>query len=324
MSLVAAATLTHPFRLLALRWELVDHPNVRSSHRGTIARGGGVPLIAAAIASLLIVGSPVGGNPGAAVLLGGFVLAAVGLGDDRFSVSPLVRLAMHVAAASAVVWVTGGLERLPLPPPLDLRLGAWGVGLAVLWIVAVINFYNFLDGIDGLAGIQAVVTGAGIALAGWEPLAAALGAALAGAAAGFLVHNWSPARIFLGDVGSGVLGFSFAAAPLLAPPGARPNAVLFVAVSLFLFLADAAWTVSVRVARGDLWYQAHREHLYQRLVISGWSHARVATLIGAASLVLTATALAAWRTADPGLAWGSLVLATVCFGGELALTWRRR
>ena len=167
LALVMAAALTPPFRVLALRWELVDRPNVRSSHRGIVARGGGVPLLVATVLGLTLVGRPACGTIQLVVLLGGLFLAVVGLGDDRLGLPPLLRLAFHLAVAAAVVGATGGLERLPLPPPFDLPLGAWGMGLAVVWIVAVVNFYNFLDGIDGLAGIQAVVTSTGIALAAW-------------------------------------------------------------------------------------------------------------------------------------------------------------
>ena len=130
-----------------------------------------------------------------------------------------------------------------------------------------VNFFNFLDGIDGLAAVQAVVTAAGIALAGWDPFAALLAAALAGATAGFLPYNWSRASIFLGDVGSYFLGYTLATLPLAAPPASRPQAVLFVALSLWLFLADAAWTLVRRARSGAPWYAAHREHLYQQLAL---------------------------------------------------------
>ena len=104
---------------------------------------------------------------------------------------------------------------------------------------------------------RAVVTGGGIALVAWDTFAAALGACLAGASLGFLFHNWAPARVFLGDVGSGVLGFCFASLPLLAPATLRPAAVRFVALSLFFFLADATFTLLARARRGERLHQAH-------------------------------------------------------------------
>jgi Fuc2NAc and GlcNAc transferase len=306
-ALVTTAVTTAVFVRLAPRCGLVDVPNARSSHSRPVPRGGGLPLLAGAALGLLAAGTmgelrPDGSAIAAGTGLG--VVALVGLLDDRRGLSPVVRLAAQAAAAAGVVVVAGGLGRLPLPPPLDAPLGDWGIPLALLWIVAVVNFYNFMDGVDGIAGLQGAVTGMGLALAGWSPFTAGLGAALAGACLGFLFHNWSPARVFLGDVGSGTLGFAFATAPFLAPEPIRPTAVLFVAASLWLFLADASATLASRAWRGARWHVAHREHAYQRLVIAGWSHARVAALVGTGSALLTALALAAWNRRLP---WGAVI-----------------
>ena len=326
VAFLLAALGTPLFRKAAIARGLVDLPNARSSHRAAVARGGGIPLLlAAAIGFVIAAPSRPGGRATmATVAMGLLVVASVGLWDDRRGLSPWRRLVFHGAAAVAVVWVTGGLARLPLPSPADIPIGPAGNALAVLWIVAVINFYNFLDGIDGLAGLQGVVTGTGIALAAWDPAAAALGSVLAGACLGFLIHNWSPARIFLGDVGSGALGFAFAAAPFLAAPDSRAPAVLFVALSLWLFLADASWTLVRRASRGDRWHQAHREHVYQQLVISGWSHSRVTRLVGSGSLCLTLVALQTWRGARPSWLWLSLALASSLFGAEMLLARKAR
>jgi UDP-N-acetylmuramyl pentapeptide phosphotransferase/UDP-N-acetylglucosamine-1-phosphate transferase len=315
---VVSALATGAVRVLAPRLGLVDRANDRSSHVGEIARGGGLGVLVGMVAGSLPFAPPM---PVAAwaLIVGAALVAVVGLCDDWHRLSPLTRLAAHVAAALIVVVGTGGLAWLPLPRPLDLPLGAAGTALGVLWIVAVVNFYNFLDGIDGLAAVQAVVTGSGVALAGWDPLAALFGACVGGASAGFLVHNWSPARIFLGDVGSGLLGFCFAALPFLAHPRDRSAAVSFVGLSLFLFLADATWTLLLRARRGERLHQAHRQHLYQRLVIAGWSHAQVTALLGFGSLVLTAAALAAWRRREPVWTWAAAGLAVAGFAGELLL-----
>jgi len=317
-SLAVAALATLGIRALAPRLGFVDRANARSSHVGEVARGGGLAVILGASAGLGLAGVAC---PGACptLLVGALVLAAAGLCDDRWGVSPLARLAVHVVVALAVAWAAGGLARLPLPPPLDLPAGPLGGALAALWIVAVVNFYNFLDGIDGLAGLQALITGGGVALASWDPFAAALGACLTGASLGFLIHNWSPARIFLGDVGSGVVGFALATAPLLAPAAERPRAVLFVGLSLFLFLADASFTLLVRLRRGERPHEAHRQHVYQRLVIGGWSHARVSSLLGLGGLGLTALALLAWWRPAPVWAWLATSVAVAAFLGELRL-----
>jgi Fuc2NAc and GlcNAc transferase len=323
LAALVSALATAIVRGLAPRWGVVDRANERSSHRGVVARGGGAGLIVGAAAGLAVAGaSAVGRSTTAVLVAGGIALAIVGLADDRRGLSPFVRLVSHLVAAMAVVGVAGGVDRLPLPSPADVPMGPLGPALAVVWIVAVVNFYNFLDGIDGLAGLQAAVTGTGIALAAWEPFAAALGASLAGAATGFLLHNWSPARIFLGDVGSGFLGFLFAASPFLAPPESRPAAVGFVAASLFFFLADATWTLLARVARGARFYEAHREHVYQRLVIGGYSHARVASMLGLGALLVTLVALAAWTWGSAIWGWAALALGTSGFGAELVLARR--
>jgi Fuc2NAc and GlcNAc transferase len=322
VALVTSALATSLFRRLAASWGLLDQPNPRSSHATPIPRGGGAPLLIGATVGLAAAGGTPSGPAGLAVALGTVLVGLVGFVDDRRGLSPLVRLAVHFGAAGGVVATAGGLVRLPLPRPLDVELGNLGPLFALLWMVAVVNFYNFLDGIDGLAGLQGVITGAGIALCSWEPFAAALGAALSGACLGFLRHNWSPARVFLGDVGSGALGFAFASTPFLAPTPRRSAAVLFVALSLWLFLADAGWTLALRAARGARLYRAHREHHYQRLVIGGWSHPRVTAALGAGSLLLTSVALLAFRGDRNPLAWLGLGLALSLFGAEAALVRR--
>jgi Fuc2NAc and GlcNAc transferase len=321
ISAFIAALLVTPFiRANARRWGLLDRPTVRSSHREVTPRGGGAAMVIGAGLSLALSPALWVHTPAALALLGGILaLAAVGLCDDRWGLSPLIRLGIHLAVAAGFVAGAGSLDRAPLPAPLDLPLGPLGPVVSVLWIVAVINFYNFMDGIDGLAGVQAVVTGTGIAVAGFDPFSSFFGAALAGGAAGFLIYNWSPATIFLGDVGSGVLGYAFAALPFLAGRESRAALVTFVALSLWFFLADATWTLLRRVARGERVYKAHREHVYQRLVISGWTHAGVTTALGAAALGLTALALTALRLDETGIWWAVFLLATALFGLEMRL-----
>jgi Fuc2NAc and GlcNAc transferase len=325
VAFVIALALTPAFRAAARRWGLLDRPNARSSHRHVVPRGGGAAIVVAVLIALRLAGLGTGeARDGALPLvLGAVALAAIGLWDDRHGLPAFGRLAAQLLVGSAVVASLGGLERLPLPAPLDAPLGAVAGGaVAVVWIVTVVNFFNFLDGIDGLAAVQAVVTAAGVALVGWDPLAVLLAAALAGATAGFLPYNWSRASVFLGDVGSYFLGYTLATLPLAAPPASRPQAVLFVALSLWLFLADAVWTLGRRVSRGSRWYEAHREHLYQRLAVR-WGHGRVAAAIGLGSAALTAGASWAWRRGDAASAWAVLALAALAFATELAVvrTW---
>jgi Fuc2NAc and GlcNAc transferase len=317
VAFAVALAATPAVRFAAVRSGMVDVPGPRSTHARATPRGGGLAVLAAVgVALVLLAPASWRDRPEVvALVLSGGALALMGLADDRFSLPAASRLAFQVAMAAALVAVAGGVERVPLPAPLDVPLGPLGAAVAVVWVVAVVNFYNFLDGIDGLATLQGAATGLGIALAGWDPLASLFGAALAGGCAAFLLYNWSPARIFLGDVGSVVLGFAFAALPLLAPPAQRPRAVFFVAVSLGLFLADATFTLLRRFARGARWDEGHREHLYQRLVDTGSTHRAVALALGGGAVVLTGAALLGWR-AGGALEAGAALLALGLFAAE--------
>jgi UDP-N-acetylmuramyl pentapeptide phosphotransferase/UDP-N-acetylglucosamine-1-phosphate transferase len=309
---------TPAVRFAAVRSGLFDVPGPRSSHVRATPRGGGLAIVAALSAALVLLApARILGRPEiAAWLLMGAAVVVVGLVDDRFSLPALWRLGCQVIVATAFVGVAGGLERLPLPAPLDAPLGPLAGAMALLWIGATVNFYNFLDGIDGLAALQGAITGLGLALVAWDPFASAAAAALAGGCAAFLLFNWSPARIFMGDVGSLALGYAFATLPLLVPAPQRPRAVFCVAVSLGLFLADASFTLARRLRRGARWHEAHREHLYQRLVATGCSHRVVAAAIGAGSALLTAAAVLAWRAGAAAEAAAGL-----CALGLFAAEW---
>ena len=303
---------------VAARLSLLDHPTERSSHARVTPRGGGLAIVAGAAGGVLVAGTTL--STAAAALLGGAgALALVGLADDRYHLSVGLRLVLQLAAAVAIATLTGGIPRLPLPGPLDVELGMLAIPAAVLWIVALVNFFNFMDGIDGLAGGQAVLTAAGVAAAAWDPSAVAIGAAAAGGAAGFLAFNWAPARIFMGDTGSLALGYTFASLPLLASPDSRPEAVFWMVMSLWLFLADASSTLVARVVRGEKWHAPHRDHAYQRLIRAGRSHASVAGSILAGSALLTAAATWCWPVLDGRAGWGLLAAAVSLFAAETAI-----
>jgi UDP-N-acetylmuramyl pentapeptide phosphotransferase/UDP-N-acetylglucosamine-1-phosphate transferase len=316
LALVLSLALTPLFRGMARRWGLMDRPNARSSHQRVVPRAGGT-AVALSVLLAFALARPAWAADGAAVpvLLGGVALALIGLADDRAGLSAFTRLIAQLGVAGFVVMSVGGFERVPLPAMLKHQLGPLAAAATIVWIMAVVNFYNFIDGIDGIASLQALITAAGILLAGFDPAAALLAAAVVGAAAGFLRFNWSPASVFLGDVGSYFLGYMLAALPLLAPKELRSQAALFVAVSLWLFLADATFTLASRALRGERIYEAHREHLYQKLA-QRWGHAPVAAAIGAGSVILTAAALGWWRRQTPAAAAVALALGVALFGIE--------
>jgi UDP-N-acetylmuramyl pentapeptide phosphotransferase/UDP-N-acetylglucosamine-1-phosphate transferase len=155
-----------------------------------------------------------------------------------------------------------------------------GIPLTFLWVVGLTNAYNFMDGIDGLAGGQAVVAGTtwlGLGLITGLPLVSLLGLFVAGSSLGFLVHNWSPARIFMGDVGSAFLGFTLAVIAVLGSLESPELAYAGVLV-VWPFIFDTSFTILRRLRRKENIFEAHRSHLYQRLVIAGYSHRSVALL----------------------------------------------
>lgn len=306
------------------RLGLVDVPNARSSHVIVRPRGGGLGVVAGAFAALLLVGLTQSVDAALlSVVLGATLVAAAGLWDDVAPLAPGARLVVQTTAAGIVVLVSGGLESLPLPPPLDVPLAPLlGVPLAIVWMVGVTNFFNFMDGADGLAGGQAVLTLGSVAFVLWPSTPAVVALAVVAATLAFLTRNWSPARIFLGDVGSGWLGFLMGGLPFTLLPGSREALVLLVAVSLTLFLTDPALTLFVRWSRGVRLTESHREHAYQRLFAPGESHGRVVRLVLAVSAILSLFAVLAWY--QPRAAWPVLACAALATLGEWRVAGRRR
>jgi len=308
----------------AKRLGLLDVPNERSSHTYATPRGGGIGIVAGVAAGVIFLtasGIPLGRDLG--VLLAGIaVMAVLGAIDDRRSVRARYRFAVQVAVAVAVVVVIGGVDRLPLPSPLDLPLGWFGLPLAVVWLVTVTNFYNFMDGIDGLAGGQGFASCAGVIIGIWSLGAEELAVVLAAACLGFLLLNSAPARIFLGDSGSYSLGFAIAGLPLLAPEFGRPMAMFPVAVGLSFFLLDPLETL-VRLVRGGRRLGiAHREHSYQALASSRGRHRRVAFGLVLAGLVLSLGGGLSYHL--EWLAWPVLIVALAAFVAERLLARRAR
>ncbi len=244
---------------------------------------------------------------------GGVLVGTIGLLDDIRGIRPLWRGLIHLAAAIwTIVWV-GGLYRIDIGPG-SMELGVVGNIVAILGVTWSINAYNFMDGIDGLAGTEAVTAGvAGAVLLGGQHLSVGLPViVLAGSAAGFLVWNWAPARIFMGDVGSGFLGFMFAA---LAIASERQAGLSILAWSILgmVFLVDSTATLFRRALRGERVWEAHRSHAYQRLARAKGSHAWVVvTVIG----LNAGFAVLIWPPRNTGLSLleGWLVAAMVTGG----------
>ena len=287
---------------------LLDVPNVRSSHTVPTPRGGGAAL-AVALLGGLVFGAALGLIPWRMAVAfggGGIAVAAVGWRDDVAGVRPVIRAAVHCFAALwALIWL-GGISSIAVGP-FRIQLGIAGQLLVVLGIAWCVNLYNFMDGIDGIAAGEAVIVGAVGALllaisGGQGPSVVSL--LVAAASAGFLMWNWCPARIFMGDAGSGLLGFWFGALAVASERSGGPP-ILVWAILLGAFGFDATLTLARRVARGEPWYRAHRQHAYQRAVQSGLTHRRVTTLVLALGVLLAG--LAFWQTRDSARLTAALV-----------------
>ncbi len=273
-----------------LRRRFLDQPNARSSHVQPTPRGGGIAVVLVSVVASAFGLLFAGWSPLVATPLLALPLALVGFLDDRHNLPSSWRYAVQLPTALGVVL----LSQLVVP-----SLALWPVlVLLVIAITAVINFTNFMDGLDGLvAGCMAVaMAAAAYALAAPWPIWALVGALL-----GFLLWNWSPARVFIGDVGSTFLGAVFAGLVLQATSWSQALGLLLVATPL---LCDAFVCVPRRLLAGQRVFQAHRLHLFQRLHQVGWSHARVSSLYVAATAALACALFAG------GLPW-VLVLSVV-------------
>ena len=307
---VFAAVATKAALRYAVSAKLIDTPNHRSSHKAPVLRGGGVSIAAAwpvvVLAFLRPTLSPVTG----VLALGGLLVALSGWLDDHGRATPLVRLALHFVAGTALVLALGAPDAVSLGA-VRLPLGPLAAPLLVIGVVWTVNLYNFMDGLDGIAATQSIAAGLGMGallLAVAELDLALLSLGVAAATAGFMRWNWPPARIFMGDVGSGLLGFAFAA---IALAGSLRSgvALLLLLLPLGPFIADATVTLVRRAIRGERVHLAHRRHLYQRLAQAGWSHARIAMATGLVSLGLSGLAL--WGVGSDARTSAALALAVV-------------
>jgi Fuc2NAc and GlcNAc transferase len=312
---VVSAAITGAVRAYALQHDVLDVPNERSSHSVPVPRGGGLAITAVVLTGtliLLLVGR-LGPELAAAILGGGGLVAWIGWRDDHSSVPAKIRIAVHFASAGWALFWLGGLPSLRIgEAPLDV--GLIGSILAAVAIVWLINLYNFMDGIDGIAsaeGVTAAGMGSLLSYALGAHEVAAVSALVAAACAGFLVWNWAPARIFMGDVGSGFLGFLLAILALGSERQGGPSLLVW-GLLLSAFIFDATVTLIRRIARGERWSVAHRRHAYQRAVSSGLSHRQVTSTFVILNLPIFALAWAA--TIRPSLVGTSVIVTLVLLG----------
>ena len=279
----------------------LDMPNARSSHTRPTPRMGGLGIVAAFVIILpllwvMLIGASrnwlLAMKFGVA-LVSYVIIAGVGLVDDMRRIGPLAKYLGQLAAALIALW--SGVTFLYLHVPFA---GQWEVGailgavMTILWMTGFSNLFNFMDGIDGLAGGVGVIYSLALAAVSFGTGHRLIGAGclmLAAACLGFVAHNFPPAKIFMGDVGSLFIGYVLAAfATVTSNSGEHP--VPFIAVLLILgtFLYDTIFTLIRRTRRGEKLWEAHRSHLYQRLVIAGQTHRRVTLTYFGLSILLGA------------------------------------
>jgi Fuc2NAc and GlcNAc transferase len=277
--------------LFGRRWALLDIPNERSSHAQETPRGGGIGIAAAFVVSAILCAAPAG------VWIPAALLAIISFREDRFEISIAVRLLFHFVLAGCFLFFIAMYH-------FYYSGYLWGLMLSVFYLIFIVgtaNFYNFMDGINGIAGITGTVAfgllGAYGISTGRDPALICLCFSLACACLGFLPFNLPRARVFMGDVGSILLGFVFAC--LVVMWSASASEFLLLSAFLFLFYADELITLRERIRDGESPVRAHRRHLYQMLANErGLAHWQVSAGYGMAQLVI---GLAVWKAGDGGL-----------------------
>jgi Fuc2NAc and GlcNAc transferase len=271
-------------RRYALRAKLLDIPNNRSSHAAPTPRGGGLAIaISFLAASIVLAYFDLLESRTMLALIAGGAIAWIGFLDDRRQLSARLRFVVHLSAAIIAVAILGGSAA-----EFFSGLGSnqyWvGAGLAVIVFAWATNLFNFMDGIDGLAVTEAIFISAAGAilnfLNGGDPGITVAWLCLSAATLGFLPWNWPPARLFMGDVGSGFLGFTLTVLALATSRGAGVPVEVW-AILGGVFLVDASITLVRRMVRGDHWLEAHRMHAYQHLALKWRGHLPVTLLAGA-------------------------------------------
>jgi len=301
----------------AARLNLVDKPNHRSSHVKSTPRGGGLGIVLGGTVTggwlVLFQSSDV--LLWTSLIFLSIIIAILGIVDDARNVSAKIRFVVQLVSVGALLFALGELPDLPLPFGVSVSglMLFLLISLAAIWWI---NLFNFMDGIDGIAGAQALfmlVAAAGLSFTNhsgeviqplfWWMLY------LAAASLGFLLLNWPPAKIFMGDVGSTYLGFMIVALALLSVQAGTLNYAVWLILAA-VFLTDATVTLLTRLLHGERIYQAHRNHTYQRLALRWGRHSSVTVLFTGINMIWLlplAWSCAVW----PEWSWGYVFVAYV-------------
>lgn len=282
LTFLISTGLTWLVRLYALRQSILDIPNERSSHCVPTPRGGGIAIVLTFISCVVWLGASkqIDIHLVWALVGGGLAIALIGYCDDIFTIKARWRFLMHFLVALWTIFWLGNANIFDVNTK-NFYIQNCLTLITLIGIIWCINFYNFMDGIDGLASGEglfvAIASGIALTMTGENHLSHIMWL-LAAAIAGFAVWNWPPAKIFMGDVGSGFLGFVFAALGLYSI-NHKILSITFWWIILAVFLCDATFTLIYRIYQGKKWYSAHREHAYQHATIYGATHKKVSVSI---------------------------------------------
>jgi len=265
------------FIRIAWKYQILDTPNERSSHFAPIPLGGGVVIVLVVLAMGAWVVNEIDWKRSLIYIISASIMAWMGWRDDVRSLPAVFRLMMQSLIAIVSIWGMGYFKVVAIPMFGDVQLGLFGILITFLWIVGLTNAYNFMDGIDGMAGGVAFV-----AAVGWMWLSADtqtwfvfwVALAIASSSLGFLGHNWSPAKVFMGDVGSTFLGYSFAVLSLVSADQGG-DALLIGTLLMWTVIMDSLVTFLGRLIKRENVFTGHRSHLFQRLVLVGYKHSTI-------------------------------------------------
>lgn len=282
-----AFAMTYFMRAYALKKNIIDNPNERSSHSVPMPRGGGVAVVCSYLLALtmLIYSQQLTVHIGLTLIAAGFVIALLGFLDDHGHINSMLRLAVHFLVAIGVVISLGGFSEITAFN--GLQLGFIANIIAVLFLVWLLNLYNFMDGINGIASVEAITTVVSMAIL-YYVLNTTLNSdilwLLAACVFGFLLWNFPKAKIFMGDACSGFLGLTLGILALIA---LKENVALFCAwiICLGVFIVDATFTLVRRVLSGYKMDDAHRSHSYQILSRKWNSHTPVTLLVAGINIL---------------------------------------
>ena len=288
--LVASAFITRQLVKNSHRFAKMDVPNERSSHLTPTPRGGGIAFVATSLVGLfiLLLNNTLKKEDLLALCCAGVIVAISGHLDDRQKISgATIRLVLHAIGAIVIVVGVGFPSQIFLFNR-TFSTGLIGSILGVLYLVWLLNLFNFMDGTDGIAASEAIFVCLAGAILNYHVLSgtnhSAAAVVLAASTIGFLLYNWSPAEIFMGDVGSGYLGVMIGGLSLLAAKQ-QPELLWVWIILLAVFVSDATVTLIRRLLRKQKPHVAHRSHAYQHLAVLFASHAKVSLLVFAVNIV---------------------------------------